>query len=76
MKLIHLANTTENVSFEWRIGWWRLIAIYYSCLIWYEYIHHWVKVWCGRFKFYSRRPYIVLDTPVTSGDGLETHRVN
>ena len=34
MKLIHLADTTENVSFEWRIGWWRFVAIYYSCLIW------------------------------------------
>ena len=35
VKLIHLANTTENVSFEWRISWWRLIAVYYGCLIWY-----------------------------------------
>ena len=33
VKLIHLANTTEKVRFEWKIGWWRLIAIYYSCLI-------------------------------------------
>ena len=42
----------------------------------HEYIHHWVKDWCERFKFYSRRPYIVLDTHVTSGDGLESNRVN